>query len=82
MHATEIKEIANQANEVDEDRIDADLKHIEIEIYEAAKKGSYSLDYEFLPLKNFGELNEFKNRLLNNGYKVELNDNTLSIDWS
>ena len=82
MLATEIKKIANNANKIDEDRIDADLKHIEIEIYESAKAGNYSSDYKFLSNKNFGEVNEFKNRLIAEGFDVEINNNTLSIDWS
>ena len=82
MDATEIREIANNANQIDEDKIDADLKHIEIEIYESAKKGNYSLDYEFVTNISFGEINEFKNQLSDKGFEIEINNKTLSIDWS
>lgn len=60
MDAEEIREIANNASGVDDDRIDADLKHIEIEIYENAKKGNYSLDYEFATLKTLANLTSLK----------------------
>lgn len=82
MLASETKEIADNVNQIDEDKIDADLKHIEIEIYESAKNGNYSLDYEFQSNKSYGEINEFRNRLISNGYEVEIKNNILSIDWS
>ena len=82
MNASEIRLLANNTNQVDEDKIDADFDHVEIEIYESAKNGNYSLNYEFLPNKSFGEINAFRNILLSQGYDVEIENNVLSISWA
>jgi hypothetical protein len=90
MTATEIKAIADEVNQENIDRADADLDHVEIEILESAKEGSYSLDYTFVPNTDFSRVNEIRNQLIGLGFDVEITEGVgddkdclvLEIDWS
>jgi len=90
MTSTEAKETADNVNQHNIDRADADLDHVLIEIQEAAKKGDYGLDYSFVPEKDYSLVNQIRNSLSGLGYEVEIKKETengqdfytLEIDWS
>jgi hypothetical protein len=90
MTAEEMKEIADEVNQDNIDKADSDLNHVQIEINESAKKGNYGLDYSFVPDTDFSIVNEIKNRLIADGFDVEISTGEnmgkecleLNIDWS
>lgn len=90
MTADKIKAIADEINQEQLDRADADLDHVQIEILESAKKGHYSLEYSFVHNMDFSRVNEIRNRLLGLGFEVEITEGQnsgkkcfiLNIDWS
>jgi hypothetical protein len=90
MTADQIKAIADEINQEQLDRADADLDHVQIEILESAKKGQYGLDYSFIPDTDFSRVNEIRNQLLGLGFDVEITEGenpgkkclVLAIDWS
>lgn len=90
MTADEIKAIADEVNQEQLDRAEADLDHVQIEIFESAKKGQYDLEYSFVPDTDFSRVNEIRNQLLGLGFEVEIMEGgnlgekcfVINIDWS
>jgi len=90
MTAEEMKKIADNINQDNLDKADADFDHIEIEILNSANNGNYNLEYSFVPDIDYSVVNEIRNKLIGTGFEVEITKGqnlggecfVLNIDWS
>jgi len=82
MTAYEAKAIADKINKDYIDKIDIELSPILSNIQSKAELGQYHLNYFYIEKGDYNLKNDIKNQLIKLGFKVEITNTSLSIDWS
>jgi hypothetical protein len=76
-----MKFTAENAREFTLNKVDRILKLVQTDIYSAAQEGHYQVTVKADTLVGYNEWHEFKIKLTDLGYDLDINDTEVLISW-